>query len=145
MKLLQLLTLFILLNSCSKQGKIKKNQGSLIKNDTIIYYDLEEISLEGTEVKVLYSNDTINKATINIYGETGQNEIIYIFNNDIINVEEKVYQYEEPINVSSGNKPHLKSYQKYTMNYEGEIENNDDEEIIDVFDVFRSKIPFYLK
>lgn len=141
MKLLQLLTLFILLNSCSKKERANDNQDSLLKSDTIIYYSLEEIILEGAEIEAYYSNNTINKANINIYGETGQSEIIYIFNDKIINVEEKVYQYKEPLNVSSENTPILKSHQKYIMNYKGKIKNGN-QEIVDIFDEFKSKVPF---
>ena len=40
--------------------------------DTIISYDLENISSEGTEAIVTYKNRIATKAIINIYGETGK-------------------------------------------------------------------------
>lgn len=59
--------------------------------DTLITYNIEDISTEGAEAKVNYVNGKIAKSVTNIYGETGQSTIIYEFDTDKIKVSETKY------------------------------------------------------
>lgn len=61
--------------------------------DTLITYNIEDISTEGAEAKVNYVNGKIAKSVTNIYGETGQSTIIYEFDTDKIKVSETKYSY----------------------------------------------------
>uniref|UniRef100_A0AB33ITL8 Uncharacterized protein n=1 Tax=Prevotella sp. GTC17254 TaxID=3236794 RepID=A0AB33ITL8_9BACT len=68
------------------------NDMTLMK-DTIISYDLENISSEGAEAIVAYKNRIASKATINIYGETGKIITTYSFKKNIISVQEEIISY----------------------------------------------------
>lgn len=76
----------------SKKAILQKRE--TIKSDTIITYNINGISSEGTEAVVTYKNKKIYESKINIYGETGQAELIYKFSPTSIEITENRYKYK---------------------------------------------------
>ncbi|MFH6955932.1 hypothetical protein ACHRV1_00885 [Flavobacterium aquidurense] len=103
-KSLVLLIGLVVLFSCkykeqlqSKNSMVKKDSLSLIK-DTVIFGE----STQGTEVKLLKkinNNDSIIK--VETFGEMGNSNYTFIFNEKLLNVEHNTNYYQEPIYVNS--------------------------------------------
>lgn len=114
--------------------------------DTTIVYDIENISSEGAEAVVKYSDKKIKESTITIYGETGQAKIIYSFSSDLINVTEKKFAYKEDLKkVSSDKDMKVKNEITYTIDLNGKLIGYADKEKIDVFQEFKKVVPFEIK
>lgn len=148
MKFLIVFLLFISCDSKEKKEYAQVSESSFNKvnpRDTVITYNIEEISLEGTEAVVTYRNKKIYKSKINIYGETGQVELIYKFFPANIEVTENSYRYKEDLkNVNSKDDLILSNTAKYYIDDTGKILSNKPKEYIDIFKEFKSSVPFEL-
>lgn len=114
-------------------------------SDTVVYYNIEELSSEGAEAEVLYTfAGDISSVKIRIYGCSGQVRIEMTLDKSQIKVKEKTYFYEKPLSeIESEEDIHLKSELEYTMDYNGNLLNKKpDLDHIDIFPVFRKVIPF---
>jgi hypothetical protein len=147
--------IFLLLTVISCNAKDHNNtssetvsllQESLIKKDTIISYNIDAIAAEGAEAVVTYKGKKIYESKINIYGETGQAELIYKFYPAKIEVIEKAYKYKEDLkSVNSKEDLKLVNTVKYYINYKGELLSNPPKEHIDIFEEFKKNVPFEIK
>lgn len=127
-------------------NKIAPENISTIKKDTTILYDIEGISAEGAEATVKYVNGKIKESTINVYGETGQAKIVYVFLPTQINVTEKEFTYKEDLkNVNSEKDMKIKKEIAYVIDYNGIPIGNADKERLDIFQEFKKVVPFELK
>ncbi|MGJ1420759.1 hypothetical protein ACR79T_14145 [Sphingobacterium spiritivorum] len=144
---------FLLLVSCNftEKGKIRKNDinqsdVSVISNDTLIKYDIEGISTEGTEAEVRYVNGKIAKSTTSVYGETGQANIIYEFDSDRIKVLETKYSYLTGLaNLKSDKDIKLEYKISYSIDLKGHLIGKEIPVRIDIFNEFKNTVPFELK
>ena len=117
-----------------------------MKKDTTILYDIEGISAEGAEVTAKYISDKIQESTINVYGETGQAKIIYVFLPNQIKVSEKEFTYKEDLKkVNSEKDIKLKKEITYIIDYNGVPIGNADKERLDIFKEYKKAVPFELK
>jgi hypothetical protein len=118
----------------------------LMKKDTIIVYDIEGISSEGAAAKTKYEKGKIQESTINIYGETGQARINYIFSSNQIDVKEQVFSYKTELeNVNSKEDMILEKELFYSMDLNGVPLGKVDKDRIDIFQEFKEVVPFKLK
>lgn len=151
-----ILLFYLLLNSChfNEQSKIEivnnlPHSNKYIyenKRDTIINYDIQGISSEGTQAKVSYIGGKIRKSVVNIYGETGQANIVYIFLNNRINVTEKKYAYKAVLaDVHSSKDIILEKEISYVLDFNGKPIGKGDADRIDIFSEFKKTVPFELK
>lgn len=155
MKKINYISIVTLLLSCgSNELKTAKQQNSdvvqqtnetIVEKDTIIVYDIDNISSEGTEAVVKYHNGKIQESTISIYGETGQAKIIYLFSTDSIYVMEKEYAYNEDLKkVSSEKDMKIKKEINYIIDWNGQLIGNSGKDRLDVFQEFKKVVPFKL-
>lgn len=128
----------------------KKEHKVAIKKDSAktIEYDLSDAinTTEGAGAKADYINGKIKKCTINIYGEMGQTEIIYIFKSDKINVTQENFAYltdGDSINTQKWTSKKI----SYTVDFNGLLigSKNDSEEIHNIFQDIQKSVPFELK
>jgi hypothetical protein len=124
--------------------KVEKDS-PVSKKDTTIIFDIEGISAEGTEAITKYIDGKISESTINVYGETGQATIRYVFLNDKINVTEKLYTYKAGLeSVNSEKDMKLKKELSYVINRNGTPLGKADKDRLDVFPEFKKVVPFVL-
>jgi len=142
--------------SCNSRQKAKqknnvnfkgKNPAKIVTGlDTSIEYSIEGISLEGTSVNVKYINGKIKESKIVIYGETGQNQIVYIFDEKKIYVSEKQLIYNTTLEkINSENEMRLKKKINYVLDFSGNPIGNVDIERTYIFREFKKVVPFELK
>ena len=145
--------LFLFLYSCKenfKPLKINKNikglnNENLIK-DTILIYDINGISTEGGEANVKYENGHIKESKLNIYGETGQLEVFYLFYSKQIKVIEKHYFYLEGLNnVFNHSDFKLNKEVVGLIDYNGIPLQESDSVNSEIFLTFKNQVPFILK
>lgn len=118
---------------------------SKVLKDTLITYELDGISLEGTETKVNYINSKITKSFTSVYGETGLATIIYEFGTDKIKVLETKYSYKSGIEKVKSNKDLKLDYKIcYFIDFNGNLLGKDITERIDIFKEFKEAVPFEL-
>ncbi len=149
------LLIILVLLSCIPENKhgisqktsttlITKEEISKINKDTVITYNIEEMSSEGAEAIVTYKNGQIEKSEITVYGETGQARITYFFNNNQVNVAEKKYSYNNNIeNINSEKDMKLIKDISYSMDLNGTPLTKVDNERLDIFQEFKELVPFY--
>ncbi len=134
-------------SSKQEMGSINnKSDFSKVAKDTIITYDIEGISAEGTGAKVNYVNGKITKSVTSIYGETGQATITYEFDTDKIKVLEIKYSYKKTIeNVKSDKEMKLDYEISYFIDFKGNFIGKEIPDRIDIFKEFKDAVPFELK
>ncbi|OYQ51255.1 hypothetical protein [Flavobacterium aurantiibacter] len=147
-----ILICFLLLSCQNKEQKrvknsinnsIQQSESNDIVKDTTIVYDIDNVSAEGVEATVRYVNKKIKESTINIYGETGQATITYLFSSDLINVTEKVFEYKTDLKkVSSDKDMKIKTEVSYNIDLEGRLIGVSGKERIDIFKEFKEVVPF---
>ncbi len=126
--------------------KIITQKNDVIKKDTVITYSIDGISSEGTEAKVTYKKQKIYESKINIYGETGQSELVYRFSPKNIEVTENSYKYKGDLkSVNSKDDLILSNTVKYYIDYTGKVLSDNPKEYIDIFKKFKDSVPFELK
>lgn len=148
-----LISLVLALASCNlkdsnepKSVKTITKENDVIKKDTIITYNIDGISSEGTEAKVIYKKQKIYESEINVYGETGQVKLTYKFFSTDIEVTENSYKYKEGLkSVNSKDDLILSNSVKYYIDYSGKVLSNNIKEYIDIFKEFKASVPFELK
>ncbi|REC52551.1 MULTISPECIES: hypothetical protein [Chryseobacterium] len=149
--MVKFLIVFLFFISCNpteknKYVQISEDSHKIIPKDTVIIYDIEGISSEGTEAVVTYKNKKIYESKINIYGETGQAKLIYKFLSKNIEITENRYVYKGDIeSVNDKNDLILANSIKYNIDYTGKILSNNPKDYIDVFKEFKESVPFELK
>jgi hypothetical protein len=147
--------LFLLSSACNNepQNKIdaEKSYNTPIDSsgvkpkDTTISYDIEGISSEGAQAIAKYVKNQIKECAINVYSERGQIRMIYVFERNKIEVEQRDYFYKTYIgDVKSDDDMLLKKNIKYTMDYSGNIIGNDNSGRLDIFQDFKTVVPFNL-
>jgi cyanate lyase len=114
--------------------------------DTTIMYNIEGVSLEGTEAKVSYADGQIRFAEVMVYGETGQAFIQYSFEEGIINVIEKTYRYKTDLTaVKSKDDIEFEAKTEYSIDYQGKFLKNPENDPLNIFSEFKESVPFELR
>jgi hypothetical protein len=113
--------------------------------DTIITYDLEDISSEGAEVVAHYIQNKIMLCKISIYGSMGRAELVYKFSNNQIKVTEKDYQYAVPMMEVTEKDIELVKDFSYIMDLNGIPIDKVDSSRIDIFQEVKQIVPFVLR
>ena len=140
---LYVIILSIIITSCNCNNK---QDFTSIVNDTLITYDMDGISTEGTVSKVNYINGKINRSVTNIYAGTWQDSIIYEFQNDKIKVLEIKYSYKTELeNIKSLEDMQIEYNIDYFIDYKGNIIGEEIPNRIDIFKEFRETVPFKLR
>lgn len=151
MRNILLIILSLTLTNCnSKEYKETTSESSSTNKetlkDTLITYNIEGVSSEGTEAKITYKSKKNYAGKINIYGETGQAELIYKFFPTNIEVTEKRYEYKKDLkSVNEKEDLILANTVTYKVDYEGNILSNKPKEYIDIFKELKESVPFELK
>jgi hypothetical protein len=130
----------------NQEIQIKDNSIFFVKDTTVIF-SIEELSTEGSEVKVKYINGFIRNAIWSIYGETGQSVIVYKFEKDgSIRANEKKYTYKTDLSgVNSDADIHLNTSIDYLLDSTGNVISRIKEErYSDLFKEFKKNIPMKL-
>lgn len=153
MKVIIFLSSILFLFCCKNNNKKENISNKAVKNtieennlvDTTIIYNIEGISSEGSEAKAIYKKNKIVKSEVSIYGETGQIQIEYSFDNDTINVIEKQFGYKiGGIDTNQLNELILKKQLEYKMNTTGKLIGNPSVERTDIFKEFTKSVPMQL-
>jgi hypothetical protein len=135
------------------QDKIPKDNARILPSqtiavplDTTIEYNLEGISAEGATASTQYINGNIKKCIINIYGETGQAEVHYVFVDSQINVSEKQFSYKTDFSsVKSNRDMILKKEITYVMDMRGNVIGNSGKGRIDILTEFMKIVPLEIR
>lgn len=129
----------------SDKGILNDSKGSLQEKDTIISYNIYELSSEGAEAIVTYKKGKIEKCLLNIYGETGQSNIIYNFVDNLIKIDNKIYKYKTDLyRVKEGMK--LENEFNYILNREGNLLKGEATDTdIEIYKDLKKYIPFELR
>jgi len=137
--------------SCSpsnkqETGSVNNNSDAYtIVKDTLITYNIEGISTEGTGAVVNYVNGKITKSIIYIYAGTWQASIIYEFEKNRIKVLETKYSYKTELeNVTSDEDMQLDYETSYFIDFKGKVIGLPIQERIDIFQEFKATVPFDL-
>ena len=139
--------IFVLCIGCKdRHGVVKAHIGHAeIEIDTIMIFDLEGISTEGTNATVKYVKNRINSAEIIIYSGSGKVELIMSFKKDSIETKETVYRYEVPISeVGWKSDMYEESNSSYWINYNGKLIRGGENRKANIWHDFKEKIPFTL-
>ena len=133
---------FIVLLTISSCNYNKKRM-TLISNrhDTTIIYDIDNLSSEGTEARVLYRDGKIKESTIFMYGAGGKTEIEYLFTSNFIRVREQTYLYQD----TSLNNIDTLRVLRYKIDYSGKTVGKSFSQYTDIFEEFKKAVPFILK
>ena len=110
-------------------------------HDTTIIYDIDNLSSEGAEARVLYGDGKIKESTTYIYGAGGKTEIEYIFASNFIRVREQTYLYQD----TSLNKLDTLNVIGYKIDYRGNVVGKNLSRYTDMFEEFKRAVPFILK
>lgn len=106
--------------------------------DTIKHqFSLEDIGTEGNEGTAYYLNDSVRKAEINIYTSMWKIYLLYLFDNTRIKVTESTYNIYDSVEL-------IKKF-SYTIDFNGVLLEKVDTTRVDIFQEFRSAVPFTLK
>ena len=133
---------FIILLTISSCNYNKKNMTLKSNNhDTTIIYDIDNLSSEGAEARVLYVDGKIKESTTYIYGAGGKTEIEYIFASNFIRVREQTYLYQD----TSLNKLDTLNVIRYKIDYRGNVVGKKLSQYTDMFEEFKRAVPFILK
>lgn len=133
-------------NHKQEVGSVNNKSDFTVANDTLITYEIEGISKEGTGAKVNYVNGKITKSVTSIYGETGQATIIYEFKTEKIKVLETKYYYKSEIeNIKSNEDMQLDYEISYFIDFKGNPIGEEIPDRIDIFKEFKEAVPFELK
>ena len=133
---------FIILLTISSCNYNKKNMTLKSNNhDTTIIYDIDNLSSEGAEARVLYGDGKIKESTTYIYGAGGKTEIEYIFASNFIRVREQTYLYQD----TSLNKLDTLNVIRYKIDYGGNVVGKKLSRYTDMFEEFKRAVPFILK
>lgn len=141
----------IILFSCNYDNQKMLNHSFSILNEKreeikerTVTYDLQEISSEGAEAIVTYSNNQIKTCKINVYGETGQTEIIYEFEADHIFVIKKRQTYTTDLEHTTAQNSIIQKDIHYSINYSGKyMENrNDANKFDEIYLEMKKVVPF---
>jgi len=106
-----------------------KNIDKQIKTFRELKSDVNDLSSEGGILKKYYEGQILRKATLTLFGETGQSTTEYYFQNgNLIYVKEQVDIYSGPITESKGKTDHIET-NKFYFNKEKLLQwiNNDNE------------------
>lgn len=145
-KYLLILILLVSCNGTQKKDIEASSSQEVMAKDTLITYNLEDLSPEGASADVLYKNRKISESAIVLYGGSGKKEIEYIFEEDKIKVTEKSFVYSTEIeNVKSDEDIQLTNEQTYDMDYNGNVIGKPVEDRSDIFSEFKTQIPFIIK
>lgn len=162
---IQIVFLLLFLGACANNGnsklsnQIENNGSTLISDttnkeflsvqcDTIIKYDLEEISSEGAEVEACYYKKKLDRATIFIFGAAGRTEIHYWFkDSSAVTVKELNYKYKKALSEIKGDDDiFLSDSTSYIMSKEGKlISGKSDNQEYEIYQAFLQTVPFSLK
>ena len=136
----------MLLLSCKNIGKeeYQSNEMNSLTEiitahiDTTIVYNIEGVSLEGTEANVSYADGKIKYAEVMVYCETGQAYIQYSFEEGKINVVEKIYRYKTDLtDVKSKDDIELEGKADYSIDYQGKFLKNQKNDTHKIFIEFK--------
>ena len=146
MKRINLFLCCILLLSCVNKNKMHSENISECNSlkDTVIIYDIDNISSQGAEAIVHYNQSKITLCEINIYGEMGRVNLIFEFSNNQIKVTEKDYQYETEFMLVAEKDIKLVKDFSYTMNLDGIPLEEVSSERVDIFQEFKQIVSFVL-
>ena len=115
-----------------------------VNENILIKYDLDGISLEGTEATVQYFSDSIKSAVIHVYGETGKADIYYTFKSEYISVTEIIYRYSTDLNnLKSKEDLTMESKLDYQLDYNGYI-MDDASPTLNIYSDFKTQVPFVI-
>lgn len=120
----------------------------VIPGDTIIKYEIEDISAESSEAKVHYINGAVRDVEWHIYGETGQALISYTFQqNGIIKAVEKTYTYPGSLESVKFDKDiQLKKSFSYQLDTNGVLLSPvADKDFTNIFPDFKKNVPLKLR
>lgn len=118
---------------------------SAVQQDTMITYDLDDISAEGGEAAVSYMGGQVRSAEIRVFGETGQVRLSCDFKGDSVRVSEQRFSYTTDLmHVNSKKQIHLDSVKKYVMDLQGRSADPAANGSSEIFRAFREKVPFIL-
>ena len=136
-------------DSTTKQHTLKKDIDVIkpISKDTIIFFSIDDISTEGSEVEANYVSDTIKTATWNIFSGSGKDVIKYTFlRAGLIEVFQKSYIYKVSLNdVESAKDMKLTVNLHYTIDTNGVLMYKlYDKNIINLFADFKKTVPMTL-
>ncbi len=103
------------------------------------------MSSEGAEAIVTYKKGKIEKCLLNIYGETGQSNIIYNFIDNLVKIDNKIYKYKTDLyRAKEGMK--LENKFNYILNREGNLLKGEaTDRDIEIYKDFKKYIPFELR
>ena len=133
---------FIILFTISSCNYNKKNITlKSNRHDTTIIYDIDNLSSEGAEARVLYRDGKIKESTIFIYGAGGKTEIEYLFTSNFIRVREQTYLYQD----TSLNNIDTLRVLRYKIDYSGNTVGEKLSQYTDIFEEFKKSVPFILK
>lgn len=119
---------------------------AVVAKDTTIEYSIEGVSSEGASAKARYVGGRIKECEIAIYGETGQNKIVYMFNNNKIDVSEKQLVYNTSLeNVKSDKDMKVKKEITYVLDLNGTLIGKADVGRTDIFSEFKKVVPLEIK
>jgi hypothetical protein len=118
---------------------------AVVPADTVISYDIMDVSLEGSEAKVHYIKGSIRDVEWEIFGETGQATIYYNFlPNGTVKVREKRSSYDSGMQyVRSDKDVHLKKIIEYQLDTNGVLLSKT-KDIMSVFGEFKKVVPLDL-
>ena len=146
----------IIFVSCNnKQQSIQQNNvaskavnstTAVAAKDTSIEYSIEGISSEGTSAKAKYVGGRIKECEITVYGETGQNQIVYMFSDNRIDVLEKQLTYNTSLeNIKLDKDMKVKRVIIYVLDLNGNPIGKADVYRTDIFREFEKVVPLGIK
>jgi len=126
------------LDSIKKEILKLQDKFQLLVSDTLKYqFSLEDVGTEGNEGTAYYLNDSVKKIEFSIGTSMWIYDLLYLFGNENIKVEEHRYNIYENIQL-------LKTF-SYTMDLTGIPLEKVDSNRIDIFQKIKDVVPFVLK
>ena len=145
--LVYIISVFLLLVSCTKDNKKEKTSALKKENTKTIEYGFNDrIETNGTYGIAYYVDSKLSTCTTSIYGTKEEMKIIYFFKDDHINVDQE--NLTDLVEGDSINHHKWTSEKfSYTLDLNGLLINSDgsEEKIYDIFQEVKNAVPFELK
>ena len=94
------MTLFLLFSACNTEGSTVSSSTESttinVNKDTIIAYDIYDLSSQGGEASVSYVAGQLDTANVILYAESGRTEFHLDRGGDTIRMREAIYRYDGP-------------------------------------------------
>ena len=145
---LLIFSLIFLFAACQSKKSLTLNNSTISVSDTIINYDINDLSTEGGEATARYLNGKIDSAFVIIFGESGQSKITYKYHSDgtISGFQKDITYATDSLDNPNQEKTNTSKDYKFNLTKEGGLLTNiADKDFINYYPDIVKQLPIVIK